>query len=74
MCYLGEAREGDVLHIFWELTEKGLLRMDIQRREEDRVQFAAQREQKQTWLEDFYSRSALRNLMFCKPKKLPSFV
>jgi acyl-ACP thioesterase len=36
MCYLGEAREGDVLHIFWELTEQGLLRMDIQRREEDR--------------------------------------
>ncbi len=36
MCYLGEAREGDPLHIFWELTAEGLLRMDIQRREEDK--------------------------------------
>lgn len=36
MCYLGEAREGDQLHIFWELTGEGLLRMDIQRREEDK--------------------------------------
>ena len=36
MCYLGEAREGDQLYIFWELTAEGLLRMDIQRLEEDK--------------------------------------
>ena len=35
MCYLGEAREGDQLKIFWELNADGLLRMDIQRQEED---------------------------------------
>ncbi len=36
MCYLGEAREGDELEIFWELSPQGLLRMDIQRQEKDR--------------------------------------
>lgn len=36
MCYLGEAREGDELTIFWELSTDGLLRMDIQRREKDK--------------------------------------
>ena len=36
MCYLGEAREGDEVTIFWELNADGLLRMDIQRREEDK--------------------------------------
>ena len=36
MCYLGEAREGDQLYIFWELTAEGLLRMDIQRLEEEK--------------------------------------
>ncbi|MBO7185152.1 MAG: hypothetical protein J6V34_05070 [Oscillospiraceae bacterium] len=35
MCYLGEAREGDNLSIFWELNADGLLRMDIQRQEKD---------------------------------------
>ena len=35
MCYLGEAREGDELTIFWELNAEGLLRMDIQRHEKD---------------------------------------
>ena len=36
MCYLGEAREGDEVTIFWELNADGLLRMDIQRREKDK--------------------------------------
>ncbi len=36
MCYLGEAREGDELEIFWELNAQGLFRMDIQRREKDK--------------------------------------
>ena len=36
MCYMEEAREGDELRISWELTAEGLLRMDIQRREEDK--------------------------------------
>ena len=35
MCYLGEAREGDLLSVFWEFNADGLLRMDIQRQEED---------------------------------------
>ncbi len=36
MCYLDEAREGDELEIFWEITDRGVLRMDIQRREKDK--------------------------------------
>ena len=36
MCYLGEAREGDELTLFWEMTPEGMLRMDIQRCQEDR--------------------------------------
>ena len=36
MCYLGEAREGDELTLFWEMTPEGMLRMDIQRYQEDR--------------------------------------
>ena len=36
MCYLGEAREGDELTIFWEMRPDGVLRMDIQRCQEDR--------------------------------------
>ena len=36
MCYLGEAREGDELTIFWEMTSDGMLRVDIQRCLEDK--------------------------------------
>lgn len=36
MCYLGEAREGDELTLFWEMRPDGVLRMDIQRCQEDR--------------------------------------
>lgn len=36
MCYLGEAREGDELTIFWEMRPDGVLRMDIQRCQEDK--------------------------------------
>ncbi len=36
MCYLDEARESDELTIFWELKADGVLRVDIQRRQEDK--------------------------------------
>jgi acyl-ACP thioesterase len=36
MCYLGEALEGDELTLFWEMNPDGMLRMDIQRCQEDR--------------------------------------
>lgn len=36
MCYLGEAREGDELLLFWEMQPGGVLQVDIQRRQEDK--------------------------------------
>lgn len=36
MCYLAEAREGEELEIFWELTADGVLHVDIQRPEKDK--------------------------------------
>lgn len=36
MCYLAEAREGDELEIFWELSPEGVLHVDIQRPEKDK--------------------------------------
>lgn len=36
LCYPAEAREGDVLHIRWELDAEGALHVDIQRPEKDK--------------------------------------
>lgn len=36
MCYLGEAREGEEMTIFWEIAPDGVLRVDIQRQEKDK--------------------------------------
>lgn len=36
MCYMAEAREGDALEIFWEITPESVLHIDIQRPEKDK--------------------------------------